>query len=57
MTQILMDFDWTRPMLAVARNSQTMIANLLKYAVHGIGSTKSPAATSLKPMLVYSLSC
>ena len=51
------------PMLAVARNSQTIIANLPKYAVHGRGATKPPApesphTASLKPMLsACSLSC
>ena len=40
------EYKWTRPTLAVARNSQTIIANLPKYAVHGRGATKSPAPVS-----------
>ena len=35
-----------RPTLAVARNSQTRIANLPKYAVHGRGAIKPPAPVS-----------
>ena len=57
-------YKWARPSaytLAVARNSQIIIiANLPKYAVHGIGATKPPApesprTASLKPMLVLCL--
>ena len=40
------EYKWTRPTLAVARNSQTIIANLPKYAVHGRGATKPPAPVS-----------
>ena len=38
---------------AVARNSQTIIANLPKYAVHGRGATKPPAPVSRRTYVPY----
>ena len=41
---VVIDFDWTRPVLAMARYSQTI---LLKYAVQSRCATKPPASVPL----------